>query len=175
MLNAAMHQAPGVPGLPYAMLFIAGLFALGGFVTLRYRQRLLTGFSYRWLLARGTPRAVGERVLVIGAGNNSQLVSWLFSRSEYRRLFSIVGMVDDDPRIQGMFVDGYRILGTTADIPRLIRNHDIGLVLYTISNIVEEERKRILSVCFSTEVPVVPLPDVLNELQSHFMVATPAD
>jgi len=171
MLNIAAYYLPGLTSLPNAMLFIAGLFSLGGFVLARYRQRLLTGFSYRWLLARGRSRAVGERVLVVGAGSNAQLISWLFSRSEYARLFSIVGMVDDDPRIQGMYIDGYPVLGVTADIPRLIRQHDIGLVLYTIANIVEEDRQRILSVCLSTQVPVVPLPDVLSELHSHFTAA----
>jgi lipopolysaccharide/colanic/teichoic acid biosynthesis glycosyltransferase len=175
VFNSVLRQVPQTSSLPHGLIFIAGLFALAGFVVMRYRQRLLTGLSYRWLLARGTPRAVGERVLVVGAGNNSQLVTWLFTRSEYSRLFSIVGMVDDDPRKQGMFVDGYRILGATADIPRLIRKHDIGLVLYTISNILEEERQRILTVCRSTDVPVVPLPDVLSELHSHFTVMSTTD
>jgi lipopolysaccharide/colanic/teichoic acid biosynthesis glycosyltransferase len=169
-INTLLHAVPGVPGIPHGMVFIAGFLSLIGFVVLRYRQRLLTGFSSRWLLARGTPRAVGERVLVIGAGQNSQLVTWLLSRSEYARLFSIVGFVDDDPRKQGMYVDGYRILGATTDIPALIRKHDIGLVLYTISNINLEERQRILAVCSMTQVPVVPLPDLLTELLSQLTI-----
>jgi lipopolysaccharide/colanic/teichoic acid biosynthesis glycosyltransferase len=175
MLNAALHQVPTLNGLPQGMIFMSGLFALVGFVSLRYRQRLLSGFSYRWVLARGAARAVGERVLVVGAGSNSQLVTWLFGRSEYARLFSIVGMVDDDPRMQDMYIDGYRVMGTTSDIPTLIRRYDIGLVLYTISNIAEEERQRILKVCYSTKVPVVPLPEVLTDLKARFTVAVPAD
>jgi lipopolysaccharide/colanic/teichoic acid biosynthesis glycosyltransferase len=173
-LNLVKHQLPAPGGLPHAMLLVAGLFALFGFITLRYRQRLITGFSYRWLLARGAPRAIGERVLVVGAGSNSQLVTWLFSRSEYSRLFSIVGLVDDDPRMQGMLIDGYPVLGATASIPHLVRTHDIGLVLYTISNIGEEERQRILSVCLSTQAPVVPLSDVLAELHARVTAAIPA-
>jgi lipopolysaccharide/colanic/teichoic acid biosynthesis glycosyltransferase len=175
LLNTILHQVPALTGLPQGMIFMSGLFSLAGFVVMRYRQRLLSGFSYRWILARGAVRAVGERVLVVGAGTNSQLVTWLFARSEYARLFSIVGMVDDDPRMQDMYVDGYRVMGTTSDIPELIRRHDVGLVLYTISNIVEEERQRILSVCHSTRVPVVPLPEVLSDLQSRFTVSVPAD
>jgi lipopolysaccharide/colanic/teichoic acid biosynthesis glycosyltransferase len=154
--------------LPYGMIFLAGFLAWIGFVSLRYRSRILTGIACRWLRKRNGVTVIGERVLIVGAGDNSQYATWLFTRSEYARLFTIVGMVDDDPRKQGMQFDGYEVLGATREIPALVKRLDVGLVIYTITNIDSEARERILAACQQTKAGVVELPNVLADLQMRF-------
>lgn len=158
--------------LPLGMLVMTGMFAFLGFAAMRYRERLLTGFATYWLNARGPRKVAGERVLLIGAGQNSQLATWLLTHSEFARMFSISGIVDDDPRKQGLYYDGYRVLGTTRDIRALVEQHDIGLAILTIDHLDERDKKRILNACRTAQVRVVILPDVMAELRAYFRAET---
>lgn len=159
-------------GLPIGMLALAGILAFSGFVFFRYRERLLSGMAAYWLRLRGRGGGMGERVLIVGAGVNSQFATWLLTHSDLSRAFSIVGMVDDDPRKQRMYYDGYPVLGSSRDLPELIQQNNIGLVLFTISNINEDERQRILHLCQGTEARVVIFPEVIEELSAHFLEIT---
>lgn len=157
--------------LPTAMLLVSAILALAGFVVTRYKDRLLTGLATRWLSLRNTASAVGERVILVGAGQNCQMANWFFGQSKLSRAFSIIGIIDDDPRKQGLRVDGYRVLGTTQDIPEIVRKYDVGIIYFTISNISKEDRTRILKICQSTETILVILPDMMETFRHHFRVA----
>ena len=165
LVQGAMY--PRGNHLPFLLLVVSGFFALFGFILLRYRGRLLTGFASRWLHARGSSSIVGERVLMVGGGNNSQFASWLLSRSELARVFHIIGIVDDDPSKRGMVIDGYRVLGTTGEVAEIVASQDVGLVLFTISNINSQDREKILQACCQTGARVVIMPDVMVELRDR--------
>lgn len=148
------------------MLVLIGALSFIGFVVVRYRERILTGLASRWLSIRRTPSALGERVLIVGAGDMGGLVSWLIKHGELARAFSMIGYVDDDPDKTGLMVDGSPVLGMTVDLPTLIEKQDVGLVIFAISNISPEQRYRILSICQRTGVQVVMFPDVMNLVKS---------
>lgn len=160
---AGFHLNP----LPNSLIAVAGLFAFFGFTALRYRERLITGLAGRWLAARGGKSIVGERVLLVGAGNNSQFAIWLLTRPELIHAFTIIGMVDDDPRTQGLVIEGYPILGATNDIPRIVCEHNVGVIIYTISHIDYAGRSRILKQCARTGVRTVILPDMMVEISTR--------
>ena len=63
---------------PYGMILVTGLLAFLGFTILRYRERLITGLATRWVMNRGRASSLGERVLIIGAGECGQLAAWPF-------------------------------------------------------------------------------------------------
>ncbi len=163
------------PHIPLGMLTITGLLSFIGFTALRFRERLFTGFASQWLRLRGAglvaSRAVGERVLLIGAGNNAQLISWLLTRSQFSQMFNIVGIVDDDPRKQGLYFDGFRVIGSTRELSALVEKHDVGLGIFTISNIESGERQRILAACHAARLQVVILPDLMAELVTRLQSA----
>jgi FlaA1/EpsC-like NDP-sugar epimerase len=147
--------------LPPGMVLVSGLLAFLGFVAVRYRERLLTGLASRWLSRRGKRRGIGERVLIVGAGECAQLASWLFLRSRLSPAFSIVGMVDDDPAKTGMTVDGHHVFGLTRRIPEIVKQQDVGVILFAIETIQPEEEKRILRLCEQTPARLVQMPDLL--------------
>jgi FlaA1/EpsC-like NDP-sugar epimerase len=151
--------------LPDAMILVAGILALFGFAVVRYRERLVTGFATRWLNLRGGIQGVGERVLIVGSGENGALAAWFLGHTSFGRAFSVVGIVDDDPHKQGMRIDGHPVLGTTAAIPDLVEKRDVGLVLFTIDNIHPLQRARILSACEHTAARMVVLPTILDDLK----------
>ncbi|MEI7847980.1 MAG: hypothetical protein WCK35_19425, partial [Chloroflexota bacterium] len=152
--------------LPDGFILTAALVASSGFVITRYRLRLVTGLASYWVRSRGY--SGGERVIIVGAGAGGELATWLLRRTDFRQLFSVVGYVDDSPAVQGMRLDGIPVLGTTADIPSLVKSNDIGLICYSISHIENYDQARILRTCADTDTRVVILSNIMKNLQDQF-------
>jgi lipopolysaccharide/colanic/teichoic acid biosynthesis glycosyltransferase len=161
--------------LPSGLLLVTGFLAFAGFVGVRYRERILTGIASRWLSFRGIHQTFGERVLIIGAGEVGEFAVWLLRKGDLARAFSIVGLIDDDPRKQGMRIEGLKVLGSTKNIPELVGQYDIGLVLFSISRITLDERDRILNLCTQTSARLVIIPDILQMMQIYFSSDSPDD
>ena len=160
---------PGEPLLPPTMLMVAGVFSFFGFVSIRYRTRLLTGFALRWLQLRNSSMSgLGERVLIIGAGDVGEFTTWLLQRNELVPAFSIAGYVDDDPRKIGSRVSGYPVLGTTQDIPDLVDRYDVGLLIMAITNANIVDQERITSLCEAMKARLLHMSDVLDNLRAYF-------
>jgi lipopolysaccharide/colanic/teichoic acid biosynthesis glycosyltransferase len=167
-LNVLADVYLPIVNIPSGYLLAASLVTLSGFIITRYRLRLLTGLAARWVNLRRGGLAIGERVLVVGAGSGGEMATWLLRRADFGRLFSVHGYVDDDPSKQGMRYDGVPVLGTTADLPALVEREDIGLVVYAISKIAASDRDRIFSACHRVGAQLVIFADVLQSFQSHF-------
>jgi lipopolysaccharide/colanic/teichoic acid biosynthesis glycosyltransferase len=151
------------PELPGPMLLFIGMGSTIGFILARYRWRLLADFSAFWT-SRRSAFLIGERVLIVGAGQGNEFANWLLRRDVFRRAFAVIGIVDDDPRKQGMRYDGAWVVGTTADIPFLVEKHDIGLIMLAISS-ANEEYKRVMDICVNLDVRLVLVSDMLRALQ----------
>jgi hypothetical protein len=150
------------PLFPTRLLVDFGLLVYFGFVVTRYRERLITGLASRWVSLRSTKSSVGERVLVVGAGECGEMAIWLMKKSQYADAFSIIGYADDDFRKQDYKMNGYPILGTTGDIPALVNHRNIGLIIFAISRCSHKDRERILSACNSTSARVMIMPDFIE-------------
>ncbi len=155
--------------VPMGLLWDAGLLAFLGFVLVRYRERLLTGLAYRWLAFRGTRRAIGERVLIVGAGECGELAIWLLNKSKLISAFSIQGFVDDNYHKHDYSINGYQVLGTTRDIPKITAKKNIGVIMFAISKCKPVDRDRILAICRKTSARVVVIPDLMDVLEQSLM------
>ena len=144
-------------------------FAWFGFILTRYNHRIFTGVAYRLAKLSGASSLLRGRVLLVGAGQNANFAVWLLNNHFYKK-FSISGMVDDEPRKMGMNFYGVPVLGTTNDIPTLVNKLGIDLIVFTIKQIESDERKRMLELCNSTGIPVVLIPDILDEVEKRFEV-----
>jgi lipopolysaccharide/colanic/teichoic acid biosynthesis glycosyltransferase len=153
---------------PIGMIIVAALLAFLGFVTVRYRERIFTGLASRLLMGRNA--SVGERVLIVGAGECGLLAAWLLHRSNLASVFTIMGMVDDDPHKAGMDIDGHHVYGLTRRIPELVQQKDIGVILFAIEKIQPEEQERILNLCYQTQAHVVLVPDLLSIFRERLIV-----
>lgn len=158
---------------PVRFMSVAGLSVLFGFVAARYRLRLITGLASRWINLRDSTFGAPERVLIVGAGDGSEFAAWLLRKREFRRVYAIVGIVDDDPSKQGMRFDGLGVIGSTADLPDLVRRHDVGVILYTITHISPEDQQRILDTCKRTGLRVVMLSEVIELLHNKLTKPAP--
>jgi lipopolysaccharide/colanic/teichoic acid biosynthesis glycosyltransferase len=146
--------------LPNAVLLGAAVLAFGGYGLTRYRSRLLTGMISRWVGRRGGGLGLREMVLIVGAGETGQIAAWRLSRGQALANFQVAGFVDDDMYRQGARISGFNVLGKSRDIPALVQEHDIGLIIFAIHRIAREERREILRICRATGARVVTWPDM---------------
>ncbi len=151
---------------PPALVLIASGLSLFGFIVVRYRSRLLSGLAYRWLQTRKSAINAREKVLIIGGGTTGQFVAWFLNNGDQLTVFHVVGFVDDDLYKQGMRVQGVQVLGKREDIPHLVRQHDIGILIFAIHNIHPDERDTLLKICAETNARVVMMPDILAALNA---------
>ena len=154
--------------LPPVMLIAIGIIAWCGFVLVRYRMRLLTGAAQHWLNLRPGARSFGERVLIIGTGDMGDFAASMLTKGELLPGFTVVGMVDDNPRMGGVQVGVCRLLGTTTDIPALVERHDVGLLVFAINQVSASDNIRIKTICDQTKARTIFLPDVVHTLKSKF-------
>jgi lipopolysaccharide/colanic/teichoic acid biosynthesis glycosyltransferase len=150
--------------LPIGLWITISLLAFLGFLVVRYRTRLVTGLATRWLQWRGAATRLGERVLIVGAGEMAQLAAGFFRQGEPGKVLNIVGLVDDDSKKIGMRFDGNQVIGGTGDISDLVKRRNIGVILFAIGNIPLEKRNSILNRCRQTKARIVLVPDLLEML-----------
>jgi diguanylate cyclase (GGDEF)-like protein len=151
------------PDFPASMLIIINMLALVGFIVARYRLRVISGLANRWLNLRQDRLKLGERVLIVGAGEGSQIAGWLLKRRIFRTAFSIIGIVDEiDPTLHGLRIGGTPILGGLLDLPVIIKKQDIGVILSTIPATNPTVDEYIFDLCRSTGLRLVFLDDLLN-------------
>jgi lipopolysaccharide/colanic/teichoic acid biosynthesis glycosyltransferase len=151
---------------PDGMLILTSLFAFFGFLVTRYRFRLLTGLATLWLHWRGGATHLGERILIIGAGEMARITIHLLRQNGFVKSYSIIGMIDDDPKLQGLSIDGCKILGTTQDLPHLVKDLNVGEILFSIGKIQPDRRQDILDLCYQSGMRLVLIPNILELLSA---------
>jgi FlaA1/EpsC-like NDP-sugar epimerase len=112
---------------------------------------------------RGRLIAQGREVLVVGAGDAGQLIVRELQRNPQR--YTPIGFVDDDPRKRGVRIQGIRVLGSTDDLPGILRDNRPDEVLIAVPSAAGEVRRKIVDLTRAQGVPVKTLPG-LHELIS---------
>lgn len=136
-------------GVPRAVLPVYGLLlavALGG-------PRLL----YRWSKDKGSYRKASKRSLIVGAGRAGEMIVRDLLRDPNRE-YVPVAFVDDDRGKQCSDVHGIRVVGRCVDIPKLVRELEIELILLAIPSASALEMRRIVGICEEADVEFRTLP-----------------
>ncbi|MBM4465768.1 MAG: polysaccharide biosynthesis protein [Chloroflexi bacterium] len=153
--------------VPLSVVWMTGLFAFVGFVSVRYRRRVWTGVRWRWRDLRRQFPAPGTRVLIVGAGEAGQLLAWRFLNQKEGEGYKVVGFVDDDPAKQGMRVHGLPVLGDCHAIPDLVARHGVDLIVIAIYNIAGDDFRAILDLCEQSGAIIKVLPNIFDFLQKR--------
>ena len=119
----------------------------------------------RTIIERPQSRSIvarGKEVIVVGAGDAAQLMLKEILRTPDLG-YTPIGLVDDDPRKKNMRLHGIRVLGTSDELPHLLRDRRPDELLIAIPSASGEQRARIVEMARAENVPVKTLPG-LNEL-----------
>jgi FlaA1/EpsC-like NDP-sugar epimerase len=124
-------------------------------------------FAVRALVERPTRGPLLERasheVLIVGAGNGGQQVAFELRRNPGLQA-APVGFVDDDPRKQGMRVAGYKVLGTTNELPRVLDGVKPDEVIMAVPSAPGTLRQKVVTACRERGIPVRTLPTTFELL-----------
>lgn len=143
----------GIPRSVVLLDFVLTVAFLGG---ARFGVRVLRQ-RYRPQRPERAPR--GRPVLIVGAGAAGEQ-TLREVRQNPRLGLETVGLVDDDPRKRGGSVHGVEILGSTEDIPRLVRRRGIEEILIAVPSATGKQIGRIVELCEDLEVRMKVLPAV---------------
>jgi len=119
----------------------------------------------RTIIERPQSRSIvarGKEVIVVGAGDAAQLMLREMLRTPALG-YTPIGLIDDDPRKKNIRVHGIRVLGTSDELPHLLRDRRPDELLIAIPSASGDQRARIVEMARAQNVPVKTLPG-LNEL-----------
>ena len=142
-----------IPTVDERTNLIAGLIIVVSVIGYRVLLRMILNDTYEGKVKNDDRK----KVLIIGAGEATKiLISTI--KSSMKNIYSIVGLIDDNPNKVDYAISGKKILGTRFDIPRICKENNIDVIFFTISNISNEDRKKILEICQETGCKVRILP-----------------
>ncbi len=157
LLTTIQQAAPHIRylGFPRSALPIDWLLTLvliGGF---RFTLRIIG--EYR----RAVPGASngGRRILVVGAGDAGALVVREMQRSSYLD-YNPIGFIDDDPLKQNQRIHNIPVLGTIADLSRIIAQKHVDEVIIAIPSASGAVLRRIADECRHAGVPFRTMPGI---------------
>ena len=131
--------------------------------TMAVGVRVLRRVIYEWSLRRSGISADSDGppkpVLLVGAESAGR---WVANEIRKRRSndLEIKGFVDDEPQKLHAVIEDIKVLGATADLPRLVCEHNIDHVILTIADTSRKEVRRILAVCEEIPVRVRVVPNL---------------
>ncbi|MGZ8716017.1 MAG: polysaccharide biosynthesis protein [Gaiellaceae bacterium] len=114
--------------------------------------------------------ARGKEVIVVGAGDAGRLIVQEMQRSRMLS-YTPIGFVDDDPRKRNTRIHGVRVLGTMADLPRLVRERKPDEVLIAIPSASGETRRLVVEAAQASNVPVKTLPGLYELISGDLNLA----
>ena len=116
-------------------------------------------------IARRRP-SYAQNALVVGAGHVGQLVARkLTQHPEYR--ITVVGFVDDGPRELRPEIDDVPLLGSVAEVPRLVRAHRVDRVIVAFLRNSHEQMLELIR-------KLTPLGVEIELVPRYFEVISPA-
>ena len=154
--------------VPLSVLFFDALLAFGGVLSLRVARRIL--WEKRESGNRVAEPIEKKRALLVGAGRAGVLaLKELLGRGDSE--LDVRGFVDDDPEKQDSTIHGMRILGTTQDLPGLVKHLRIDEVVITIAQAPRRDIRRIVRICEEIPVRVRIMPGIWEILQGDVQVS----
>ena len=114
--------------------------------------------------------AHGKEVIVVGAGDAGRLIVQEMQRSRMLS-YTPIGFVDDDPTKRNTRIHGVRVLGTMADLPRLVRERKPDEVLIAIPSASGETRRLVVEAAQAWNVPVKTLPGLYELISGDLNLA----
>jgi len=103
-----------------------------------------------------------KRVIIVGAGNSGEMI--VRQMFQDRQLpYQPIGFVDDNPKLKGTRIHDLPVLGTLADIPKLVKSKRADEVLLAIPSATAKQMRRAVQYCEEAGVPFQTLPG-LKEL-----------
>jgi FlaA1/EpsC-like NDP-sugar epimerase len=136
--------------VPLSVVLVGGALAGAIMIAFRFYSRAFQTLSL-------SPVHHGRRVLIVGAGSAGATIAEQIAESPALGL-TVVGLVDDNPRLHKMRIHQYPVLGTIADAPRVAEENAVEEFLIAIPSADPKQMERIYSILRQADRPIKVLP-----------------
>jgi len=155
--------------VPISVILIDTILAFAGILGLRVVRRGFYESQERRKRASQLPSADRKSCLVVGAGRAGSLaVREILGRGNME--LDVKGFIDDDASKHGSVLHGFKILGGTEDLPRVVRELGIVQVVLAIAQISRADILRIIDICHKIPVKLRIIPGLYEILQGKVEV-----
>jgi len=113
--------------------------------------------------------ALGEPVLVVGAGEAGALLTSELARS---RQWRVVGLLDDDRAKQGRHLRDVRVLGPIADLPAWARKFGVRKVIIALPSAHHVVRRRVAELCAGHGFEALTVPSYEDLISGRLALTT---
>lgn len=156
--------------VPLSVIVIDTVLAFCGVIGLRIIRRAVYERYEKQSKQTRDSKTRKRPVLLIGAGRAGLMIAReIRNRGDIE--MEIKGFVDDAPQKQGSVIYGVRVLGTTEDIPRLVRELKIDHVVISFAQASRAEFRRLLDICERVPVKVRTIPGLYELLEGRVEVS----
>lgn len=153
--------------LPLGAIWLGGFFTFIFLGAARYRRRLNQGIRQMVENLFGFFSGSGARVLIVGAGEEGQLIAFRIQNQMAGRAYHVVGFVDDDRKKHGMRIHSIQVYGDRTAIPELVMRLYVDLILIAIPPLKVSEPRQLLAICRKTSAQVKVLPGFFDWLKTN--------
>jgi len=140
--------------VPRAVVIAGGLATIICMIGVRFSRRVV--YETRHRNGQAT-----ERVLLVGAGQAADMLIREIQRTPSLDT-QVIGLVDDNPRLRNMTIQGFPVLGSIDDTAALARHHDVTQIIVAIPSASAEQVARIYRTCKPAGVPIKILPSLAD-------------
>lgn len=144
---------------PTTVLILEFLFSFTLMITARFIVKLLYLESVKI-------KTAGKNILIYGAGISGLVTKRTIEKdtlSEYR----ITGFIDDNKKLSGNILEGLPIYHTSK-LEQLLDAEQIDLVILAIQEPDEENRKKVVNLCFQKGIEVQKVPTAKSWINGEF-------
>ncbi|NOT34299.1 MAG: undecaprenyl-phosphate glucose phosphotransferase [Candidatus Eisenbacteria bacterium] len=144
---------------------VVGMFWVVGTASL-WGSRLAVRLLLRWMRSRGRNL---RHVVIVGTGALARL---LIDKIHHHADFglSLQGLISIDPPRRGETLDGHAVLGSIADLPRLVEEHGIELVYVALGRPEWKAEEETLQALADSTAAVRLVPDLTHAFRLNSSV-----
>lgn len=103
--------------------------------------------------------SANKRIMIIGAGDMGSSIIYEMSVSGYK-FGSPVAIIDDDESKINSSIRGIPIVGTTDEIPAVVKKFEINEIIFCIPSATAERKREILKIAMSTGCDLKTAPNI---------------
>lgn len=128
---------------------------------------LITSRSIAFIYIKGISANTKLPIIIYGAGQaGRETAAYLEQNEKYK----ILGFVDDDKKLKGLILKGYKVFGGINKLKKFKKDYPNLLIVLSIIDITPFSRKEIISSIEKFEISVKTIPDGYGSLHSKMSI-----
>ena len=151
--------------LPRSCYFNAAIYLIIAICASRFMYRMI-----RTVLNKYRNIKTSNNVMIIGAGEATNVIMREIQNSSYLANSNIACMMDDDRRKVGKYIRGVKVIGTRDKIKEAAKLYDIDEIIFAIPSASNEVKRDILNICKETDCTLKILPGVYQMVDGEINV-----